>query len=68
MAWPYPLSRDVMTQIFYFLSEKAALGGLQFQSIKTELLQYFPESIQLFLLCAGINNNIIQVHKTGGVI
>ena len=68
MAWPYSLSGDVVTQIFYFLSEKAALGGLQFQSIYPEPLQYFSESIQIFLLCTGINDNVIQVHMTGGVV
>ena len=68
MAWPYPFSRDMMTQILYLLSEETALGGFKFQSIQLELFQHFFEPIQMIFLCAGIDNHIIQIHQTSSVV
>ena len=68
MAWPYPFSQDMMTQVFNLLSEKTALGGFTFQSVQRELFQQFFELTQMLFLCAEVDDHIIQIHQTSSVI
>ena len=58
----------MMCEIYYLSLEKGTLGGFQLEIELSEMLQYYPKTLQMFFLCAAIYYHIIQVDDAVGQI
>ena len=50
-----------MTQIVDFSAEEVALGGFKLETTLPKSLEHNSQSGQVFLFCAGVDNDIVQV-------
>ena len=52
----------MICEIHYLSLEKGALGGFQLEIELSEMLQYYPKTLQVFFLCVAKYYNVIQVN------
>ena len=68
VTWVNSFLRHMMCKIYYLRLEKGTLGGFQLEIEFSEVLQYYPKTLQVFFLCMAIYYHIIQIDDAVGQI